>query len=77
MRVVKVLLEATIKPIETHSYPTMVVGLIIECLSLAVGKMESCASALELAGANISLKKYANRAHRKLGGESRQRQKGE
>ena len=77
MRAVKVLLEATIKPIETHSDPTMVVGLVIKCLSLTVGKMESCAYALELAWANTHSKKYANHAHIKLGGESRRRQKGE
>ena len=75
MRAVKMLLEASIKPIETHSDPT--VGLVIKCLSLTVGKMEICASALELAWANTYSKKYANHAHRKLGGESRRRQKGE
>ena len=71
----KVLLEATIKPIENYSDPT--VGLVIECSSLTVGKIESCASVLELACANTSSKNHANHAHINIGGESRRRQKGE
>ena len=44
MRAVKVLLETTIETIDTHS--DLIVGLVVKYLSLAVNKIETCASAL-------------------------------
>ena len=69
VRVVSKLLAAATKPAASNSDP--VVRRIAECISYSVEKLESCASALNLACTNTTAKKCASLAHRKLEGEER------
>ena len=69
------LLVAATEPAASNSDP--VVRRIAECISYSVEKLESCASALNLACTNTTAKKCASLAHRKLEGEERRRHEGE
>ena len=75
MHAVRTLVLAAVKPAAASSDRAM--DLVVVCLDFAAAKMESCASAPELACTHMSAKKCANHAHRKLGSEERRRQKGE